>query len=129
MTLHVVELGSDRKAGEGLRIGTVRRPPRGVKKSDFERLNWFDIWLPILAPSEETLKKGQAANSEREWKEFERLYRKEMSQGHPLRVIELLAAMSHISNFLVGCYGKVEQERCHRSILRKLLSEHCAKLA
>jgi uncharacterized protein YeaO (DUF488 family) len=128
MSVRVVRLGTARLAGEGTRIGTVRRPPRGVPKEQFGSGNWYDVWYPNLAPSAETLKLGMAAESDADWKRFERQYRREMSVPDARRSIELLAALSHHTDFSVGCYCEVE-ERCHRSILRQLLAESGAALA
>jgi uncharacterized protein YeaO (DUF488 family) len=127
MTVRIVRLGSERVRGEGLRIGTVRRPPRGVKKSDYSAQNWYDVWFPNLSPSPETMKMGQSAGTEREWKAFLRKYRAEMSTPENSRTLDLLAALSHQSDFSVGCYCPDEQ-RCHRSALRGLLLERGAKV-
>jgi uncharacterized protein YeaO (DUF488 family) len=128
MTIRIVRLGTARVAGEGLRIGTVRRPPRGVPKSEFARRDFYDVWLPNLAPSEALLKAGQAAADERAWRTFARRYRAEMKQPDAARLLETLAALSRQTNFAVGCYCENEQ-RCHRSILRELLAERGADLA
>ena len=127
MAVRIVRLGSDRAAQEGLRIGTVRRPPRGVPKSKFSSGNWYDVWLPNLAPSAETVKLGLGAKSPREWSAFVKRYRAEMAIPEHSRVLDLLAALSHESNFSVGCYCE-EESRCHRSILRELLRERGAKI-
>lgn len=128
MTIRVVRLGTARAAGEGLRIGTVRRPPRGVPKTEFARRDFYDVWLPNLAPSESLLKAGQTVEDERAWKAFARRYRAEMKQPDAARLLDTLAALSHQTNFAVGCYCANEQ-RCHRSILRELLAERGAELA
>jgi uncharacterized protein YeaO (DUF488 family) len=128
MPIHVVRLGSPRLLGEGLRIGTVRRPPRGVPKADFASRNFYDVWLPELAPSEELLKLGQAADDEQRWRAFARRYRAEMSQAERSRVLDLLAALSKQTNFSVGCYC-ADEARCHRSLLRQLLAERGALFA
>jgi uncharacterized protein YeaO (DUF488 family) len=128
MTIRVVRLGAPRVAGEGLRIGTVRRPPRGVPKAEFAKRDFYDVWLPNLAPSEALLKAGQAADDERAWKTFTRRYRAEMKQPDAARLLDTLAALSRQTNFAVGCYCENEQ-RCHRSILRELLAERGAELA
>ena len=120
MTVRIVRLGTARARGEGLRIGTVRRPPRGVPKAKFASENWYDVWLPNLAPSEATVKLGQRAVSEREWALFARRYRKEMAAPDASRVLDLLAALSHTADFSVGCYCE-DESRCHRSVLRALL--------
>ena len=126
--LRVVRLGSPRAPGEGLRIGTVRRPPRGVPKSDFATRDFYDVWLPNLAPSEALLKAGQAARDERAWKTFVRRYRQEMSKPEAVRVLDLLAALSRTADFSVGCYC-ADEALCHRSVLRELLRKRGANLA
>jgi uncharacterized protein YeaO (DUF488 family) len=128
MTVRVVRLGTERVEGEGLRIGTVRRPPRGVPKADLAARDFYDLWLPELAPSEELLKLGQAAEDEQRWKRFERGYRAEMRRPEKMRLLDLLAALSRQTNFSVGCYC-ADEKRCHRSILRQLLADHGAVLA
>lgn len=123
MPLHVVRLGNARLEGEGLRIGTVRRPPRGVPKAEFASRDFYDVWLPDLAPSEELLKLGQAAvEDEERWRTFVRRYRAEMKQPEKTRLLDLLAALSRQSNLSVGCYC-ADESRCHRSVLRELLAE------
>lgn len=121
MTVRIVRLGDDRFPDEGLRIGTVRRPPRGVPKGEYAARNIFDVWLPNLAPSESLLKQALAAQGEREWKAFLRKYRAEMKAPEASRVLDTLAALSHQTNFSVGCYCR-EEKRCHRSVLRELLA-------
>ena len=128
MTIRIVRLGSDRHKEEGLRIGTVRRPPRGVPKSDYSSKNWYDIWLPNVAPSPELMKLGQTVKTEKEWITFVKKYRSELKDPDKSRIIDLLAALSHESNISVGCYCENEA-RCHRSILRELLYERGAKIA
>jgi uncharacterized protein YeaO (DUF488 family) len=129
MALHVVRFGSARLAGEGLRIGTVRRPPRGVPKAEFASRNFYDVWLPDLAPSEELLKLGQsAAEDDERWRTFVRRYRSEMSQPEKSRLLDLLAALSRQTNFSVGCYC-ANENRCHRSVLRELLTGRGALFA
>ena len=123
----VVRLGTPRRPQEGLRLGTVRRPPRGVPKAEFATLDFYDVWLPNLAPSAELVAFAQQAKNERSWKIFERKYRAEMNKPEAARVLDVLAALSHQTNFSVGCYCQNE-ERCHRSILRKLLAERGAEL-
>lgn len=125
MTLRIVRLGSDRTENEGLRVGTVRRPPRGVPKSEFASRNFYDVWLPDLAPSEELLKQARAAESDREWAGFVRRYRAEMKAKG--RVLDLLAALSHHASFSIGCYCE-DEARCHRSVLRELLEKRGAKI-
>ncbi len=122
MTVRIVQLGSPRADGEGTRIGTVRRPPRGVPKSEFASGNWYDVWYPNLAPSPETMKLGQSAETPEQWRAFEKKYKSEMSTPETSRTIELLAALSRQSNFSVGCYCENEAH-CHRSILRHLLEQ------
>lgn len=128
----VLRLGSPRTPNEGLRLGTVRRPPRGVPRTDFSKRNFYDVWLPNLAPSEELLKQAQQAlqspDDARSWKAFERKYRSEMSRPDAARLLDLLAALSHQTSFSLGCYC-ADENRCHRSILRKLLTERGAKLS
>lgn len=127
MTIRIVRLGSERASDEGLRIGTVRRPPRGVPKSGFASQNWYDVWLPNLSPSPELVKQAQAANSDREWTTFIRKFRAEMADPEKSRVLDLLAALSHDTNLSVGCYCE-DEARCHRSVLRALLTQRGAKL-
>ena len=113
---------------EGVRLGTVRRPPRGVPKKDFARLDWYDVWFPVLAPSVATMKLGLAADSGRQWAAFSRKYRAEMRAPAASQSLDVLAALSHHANFSVGCYCENES-RCHRTLLRQLLVEREAKLA
>jgi uncharacterized protein YeaO (DUF488 family) len=127
VTAHIVRLGTDRRVNEGTRIGTVRRPPRGVAKKDFARGNWYDVWFPVLAPSVDTLKFGLSAQSDREWARFSRRYRAEMRAPAPSQALDVLAALSHHANFSVGCYCENES-RCHRSLLRALLAERGANI-
>ena len=127
MSVRVVRLGTPRIPGEGTRIGTVRRPPRGVPKAQFSSQNWYDVWFPNLAPSVETMKLGQEAASPAQWSAFTRKYRAEMAAPEARHDLELLAVLSHATDFSVGCYCEHEN-RCHRSILRQLLVEHGAKL-
>jgi len=126
--IRVVRLGTSRAPSEGLRIGTVRRPPRGVPKADFAKQNWYDVWLPDLAPSEVLVKLGQRARDEKDWTHFARQYRKEMASPGKARVLDLLSALSHHASFSVGCYCE-DEARCHRSVLRKLLAERGALFA
>jgi uncharacterized protein YeaO (DUF488 family) len=125
MAIRIVRLGTDRFKGEELRIGTVRHPPRGVPKSEYASQNWYDVWLPNLAPTSELLKLGRAAESEKDWAVFVRKYRAEMKEPEKVRILDLLSALSHDTNFSVGCYCENE-ERCHRSILRELLEQRGA---
>jgi uncharacterized protein YeaO (DUF488 family) len=127
MAIRIVRLGSDRTSGEGLRIGTVRRPPRGVPKTEYSSQNWYDVWFPILAPSSKTITMAQHAKTEREWSVFAKRYRAEMGTPDNSRTLDLLAALSHHVNFSVGCYC-VDESRCHRSVLRELLRERGARL-
>jgi uncharacterized protein YeaO (DUF488 family) len=126
MAIFIVRLGTPRKTGEGLRLGTVRRPPRGVAKADFARLDHYDVWFPNLSPSAELVKVALAAADEREWAAFRRDFRREMSAPDRSRELDLLAALSHHTNFSLGCYCE-EESRCHRSVLRELLAERGAK--
>lgn len=128
MAVRIVRLGSDRTLDEGLRIGTVRRPPRGVPKSEFSSGNWYDLWYPNLAPSPELVKQAHHAVTEDDWAHFARQYRAEMAVPEHARTIELLAALSHQTNFSVGCYC-ADEAHCHRSVLRQLLIEKGAKVA
>lgn len=128
MTVRIVRLGSPRHAGEGTRIGTVRRPPRGVAKSQFSAQNWYDVWFPTLAPSAPVVKLALDATTPREWAEFVRKYKAEMAAPEASHALDLLATLSHTSDFSVGCYC-ADESRCHRSILRELLAARGAKLA
>ena len=128
MAVRVVRLGTPRVAGEGLRIGTVRRPPRGVPKAEFAAQNWYDVWFPNLAPSVETMNFAHAAETPAQWAAFIRKYRAEMAAPDHAHAIELLAALSHHVNFSVGCYCENEAH-CHRSVLRELLRDKGAKMA
>jgi uncharacterized protein YeaO (DUF488 family) len=125
--VYIVRLGTARLPGEGLRIGTVRRPPRGVPKDKFASQNWYDVWFPNLAPSVETMKLGLGAETSSQWSAFIRRYRVEMSSPAAKHDLELLAAMSHTTDFSVGCYCENES-RCHRSVLRELLAERGASI-
>jgi len=127
MTVRIVQLGSDRSPDEGLRIGTVRRPPRGVRKSEYASKNFYDIWLPTLAPSAGTVKLAQSAKSEREWSRFMKKYRAEMASPGNRATLDLLAALSHQTDFSVGCYCR-DESHCHRSVLRALLLARGAKM-
>jgi uncharacterized protein YeaO (DUF488 family) len=127
MAIRIVRLGTPRARDEGLRIGTVRRPPRGVPKSRFASDDWYDVWFPNLAPSLPTMKLGLAATTAKAWAGFERRYRAEMAEPEPSRTLDLLAALSHGADFSVGCYCE-DESRCHRGILRLLLSKRAAKL-
>ena len=127
MVVRIVRLGTARSKDEGIRIGTVRRPPRGVPKSEFASGNWYDVWYPNLAPSVETMKLGQEAAMPAEWAAFVKKYRSEMAAPDASRSIDLLAALSQHGNFSVGCYC-ADEAHCHRSVLRALLAEKGARL-
>lgn len=128
MAIRVIRLGTPRTSGEGLRLGTVRRPPRGVRKRDYARRDYFDLWFPELAPSAGLVRFAYAEPlTDRRWARYVRAYRREMAQADRQRLLALLARLSHATDFSVGCYCEGE-ERCHRSILRELLAEHDAKL-
>lgn len=127
MAIRVVQLGSPRAPGEGLRLGTVRRPPRGVPKTDFAARDFYDVWLPDLAPSEALVKLALAAPDARAWQAFVRRYRAEMKQPQAARLLDLLAALSRGTDFSLGCYC-ADERRCHRAVLRELLAEHDAVL-
>ena len=127
MTIRIVRLGTPRHADEGTRIGTVRRPPRGVPKARFSTEDWYDVWFPNLAPTVETMKLGQGAATPAAWAKFAKKYRSEMLSPEANHALELLASLSHRSNFSVGCYCE-DEAHCHRSILRALLLEKGAKV-
>jgi uncharacterized protein YeaO (DUF488 family) len=128
LAIRIVRLGSPRTRGEGVRIGTVRRPPRGVPKREFASRDFYDVWLPDLAPSEALVKVALAAEDDRTWRTFTKRYRAEMNRPEARRILDLLAALSHSSDFSVGCYCQ-DERRCHRSTLRELLSERSARIA
>ncbi|KWS07248.1 hypothetical protein AZ78_4809 [Lysobacter capsici AZ78] len=128
MAIRIVRLGSPRAAGEGTRIGTVRRPPRGVPKAEFASRDWYDVWFPNLAPKLKTMKQAQAARMPAQWNAFVRKYKAEMAAPDVSHAIELLAKLSHHSDFSVGCYCE-DESHCHRSILRELLRGKGAKFA
>jgi uncharacterized protein YeaO (DUF488 family) len=127
VTLRIVRLGEPRHPHEGLRIGTVRRPPRGVRKKHYARDDWFDVWYPDLAPSMELMARAHAVVTESEWKGFVRAFKAEMNMPAARRMLDLLAALSHDTNLSIGCYCETEA-RCHRSVLRELLKERGASL-
>ena len=127
MSVRIVRLGTPRAKNEGTRLGTVRRPPRGVPKKDFARLDWYDVWYPVLAPSVTTMKLGLSAESENQWKAFARKYRVEMTTPAASQSLDVLAALSHHANFSVGCYCE-NPARCHRSLLSELLAQRGAKV-
>lgn len=128
MPIRIVRLGSPRTPDEGLRLGTVRHPPRGVPKSEYAKRNIYDEWLPNLAPSAALVKQGLGARSDAEWRRFEQRYRAEMKRPENARILDLLAALSHQTSLAVGCYCP-DEKRCHRSVLRKLLEERGAAVA
>ena len=125
MSIFIVELGTPRKPGEGLRLGTVRRPPRGVPKSDFARLDYYDVWFPNLSPSAELVREALRAADSRAWAAFCRKFRREMTAPDRSRELDVLAALSHHTNLALGCYCR-DESRCHRSVLRELLLERGA---
>ena len=127
MAIRVVRLGSERTKGEGLRIGTVRRPPRGVPKNEFAKRDFYDVWLPQLSPSAPLVARALAAKTEREWHSFVKAYRREMNEPDTARLLDLLAAMSASTAFSVGCYCE-DEGHCHRSVLRALLKERGAEV-
>jgi len=128
MSITIVRLGSPRKGKEGLRIGTVRRPPRGVPKSEYAERGFYDVWLPSLSPSQALLKEGKAAHDKRSWSVFQQKFRAEMNASDAGKILDLLASLSHQTDFSVGCYCD-DESRCHRSILRQLLTERGANFA
>ena len=129
MSISIVRLGSPRRPGEGLRLGTVRRPPRGVPKSEFASQDYYDVWLPTLSPTPELVSFAlHEAVDEKSWKTFERKFRSAMKQPEAAHLLDLLAALSHQTAFSLGCYCENEQH-CHRSVLRELLAERGAKLS
>jgi uncharacterized protein YeaO (DUF488 family) len=127
MTVRIVRLGQPRLADEGTRLGTVRRPPRGVPKKDFARLDWYDVWFPVLAPSVATMKLGLAATTDKQWSAFARKYHAEMAAPAASQSLDVLSALSRHANFSVGCYCE-DERRCHRSLLRELLIARGAQL-
>lgn len=128
MSIRILRLGSPRAPDEGLRIGTVRRPPRGVPKTEFARRDWYDVWFPLLAPSPATMRLGRAAQTEAQWRAFQKKYRAEMAAADAARALDLLAALSRQTHFSVGCYCR-DEARCHRAVLRGLLRDRGAILA
>jgi uncharacterized protein YeaO (DUF488 family) len=127
MPVRIVRLGSPRHRREGLRIGTVRRPPRGVRKSVYALNNWYDVWLPALAPSAALLRKTSVLHDKSRWRVFERRYRSELKQPEQSHLLDMLAALSHQTNFSIGCYCQ-DEPLCHRSILRQVLRARGAKV-
>ena len=128
MAIRIVQLGTPRAPGEGLRVGTVRRPPRGVPKEEFAARDFYDVWYPNLSPSAELMAEGRAAERDKEWAAFQRKFEAEMKQPDASRTLDLLAALSHQANFAVGCYCDNER-RCHRSVLRALLAQRGAEVS
>ena len=128
MAVRIVRLGTPRANAEGLRIGTVRRPPRGVPKERFAADDWYDVWYPELSPSPELVSRALKAETAKDWAAFEKAFRKEMDQPAARRTLDLLAALSHGADFSVGCYCE-DESRCHRSVLRALLAERKAEIA
>jgi len=128
MAIRIVRLGSARAAGEGLRIGTVRRPPRGVPKSEYAKRNFYDVWLPNLSPSEKLVKEALSSHDEASWSAFKKKFRAEMNRPDPSKILDLLAALSHQTNMALGCYCE-DENKCHRSVLRELLEKRGADLA
>jgi uncharacterized protein YeaO (DUF488 family) len=127
LSIRIVQLGSPRLPAEGVRIGTVRRPPRGVKKDRYAQDNWYDVWYPELSPTLQLMAQAKASRSESEWNAFVRQFRKQMNEPAASRTLDLLSALSVSANFSIGCYCERE-ERCHRSILRTLLEERGANV-
>ena len=128
MAIRIVRLGTPRALDEGPRLGTVRRPPRGVPKSEFASQDWYDVWYPNLSPSVETMKLGQAAGDDKAWAAFAKRFRQEMAALDAARSLDVLATLSHGANFALGCYCE-DEARCHRSVLRALLKERGATIA
>jgi len=128
MTVRIVRLGAPREPGEGLRIGTVRRPPRGVAKADFARKDYYDVWLPNLSPSAALVSQALAAATPAQWNTFARRFRAEMNDAACARLLDVFAALSHGADFAMGCYC-ADENRCHRAILRALLAERGARIA
>jgi uncharacterized protein YeaO (DUF488 family) len=128
MAIRIVQLGTPRAPDEGLRLGTVRRPPRGVPKTEFASRNYYDVWLPNLAPEAELMAQGRAAKDDKAWAAFHRKYQAQMQEPEAAHVLDVLAALSHQTSFSMGCYCE-DEERCHRSVLRALLAQRGAALA
>ncbi|MCO8309481.1 DUF488 domain-containing protein [Pseudomonas mandelii] len=127
MPIHIVQLGSPRTAHEGLRLGTVRRPPRGVPKAEFASRDFYDVWQPLLSPSPELVAEAKAAEDAKAWSAFKRKFKAEMNEPAPSQMLDLLAALSHQTSLAVGCYCE-EEAHCHRSVLRELLEARGAKI-
>ena len=128
MAIRIVRLGSPRKEGEGLRLGTVRRPPRGVPKSEFATRDFYDVWLPNLSPSPALMKEGRAARNEKQWSAFLKKFRAEITGSESDKILDVLAALSHQTHLSMGCYCE-EESHCHRSVLRELLMARGADMA
>ncbi|MCE1191012.1 MAG: DUF488 family protein [Acidovorax sp.] len=128
MPLRIVRLGTPRTAGEGTRIGTVRRPPRGVPKAEFASRDYYDVWYPLLSPTPELMAQGQQAQTDKDWEAFVKQFRKELAQPEASRTLDLLAALSHHSALSVGCYCE-DEARCHRSVLRAELASRGADIS
>jgi uncharacterized protein YeaO (DUF488 family) len=127
MAIRIVRLGSPRQPGEGLRLGTVRRPPRGVPKSEYARRDFYDVWLPNLSPQPELIKEAQAADDQSAWAAFKKKFRSQVDQGDSGKLLDLLAALSHQTDFSLGCYCE-DENKCHRSVLRELLLKRGAEV-
>jgi uncharacterized protein YeaO (DUF488 family) len=127
MAISIVQLGTPRLPGEGLRIGTVRRPPRGVSKDRYARENWYDVWYPELSPRPALMAQAKTSESETEWKMFVRKFRAQLNEVASSRTLDMLSALSHCANFSIGCYCE-QEDRCHRSVLRAVLKERGAKV-
>ena len=127
MSIRIIRLGSPREASEGLRLGTVRRPPRGIPKSEYAIRDFFDIWFPNLSPSHELMKEGKTSDDDASWSVFRKKFRSEMTRPEASRILDLLAALSHQTNMSLGCYCD-DENRCHRSVLKELLMERGASL-
>jgi uncharacterized protein YeaO (DUF488 family) len=127
MAIHIVRLGSPRTPDEGLRLGTVRRPPRGVPKAEFARRDFYDVWQPLLSPSAELVAEAKAATHEKAWDAFRRKFKAEMNHPAPSQLLDLLAALSHQTSLALGCYCE-DEAHCHRSVLRELLTARGASI-
>lgn len=128
MAIRIVRLGTPRTKGEGLRLGTVRRPPRGVPKSEFASRDFYDVWLPELSPSAGLVAQAQAAQDEKAWRDFTRHFEAQMKQAGPAHLLDMLAALSHQTPLALGCYCE-DESRCHRSVLRRLLAQRGAAIS
>lgn len=127
MAIRIVRLGTPREKDEGLRIGTVRRPPRGVPKSDFAKRDFYDVWYPVLSPTQELVTEALHAQSDKDWRTFVKKFKAEMAESDASKTLDLLAALSHQTNMSVGCYCE-DEARCHRSVLRELLTTRGAEV-